>query len=456
MSRLPVLVTALLLLQGITLAQTPYERLEKGIYEQETAGDLNAAIAIYAGIVEGGEGDAATRAEATYRLGQCQLLSGKIEAAKASFAALIERYPEQRGQLSKILNHLQQTELSMSPPAVYPAFAGNKNYFPENPLQQKLAQIVVPKLTFEETDIETVLAYLRQRSKELDVDGEGVNFLLHLEGSDVPRVTVDFDNIPLGEVVRYISQGAGLQYRVDGHAVVFGKQGALLGPLETRFYPSSGSLLQAANSFGDELEGDAAIIAFFESMGVIFPEGSKLRSLAGVNRLIITHTPEELRKIERIMQELIVQPVQVRVSTELQVVDDPRLAEVDSGAIDRRLLDQVPAEKRQRYAQLSAVTLNGSTCQTIYEGVGLNVQMQATPIVDADGVTIQLDFSWQCNFAVENPGHINTLTMETALMLWDGEAIALRIPAEQAQTCILLVSATLLNPAGQAMRTERN
>jgi hypothetical protein len=446
-----------LMLTGMGFAQNPAERLEKGIYEQDTAGDLIAAVAIYRAMLKDGKGDDATLAEAAYRLGQCQLLSGKTAEAKASFSQLISRFPQQQLQVGKILDHLQQPDLSASAAVPHPLFRDREEPNGEgpSPLQRKLNQIVIPKLTFEEASIETVVAYLRQRSKELDADGgEGVNIVLRLPDGEAPALTLDFDNIPLGEVIRYACQATNLRYRVEEYAVVLASHDALLESLETRFYPTSGSFLQAVAAAGGEAEGDAAIIAFFESMGVQFPEGSKLKNIAGVNRLVVTQAPSEFRKIEQIMRELITQPIQVRISAELQVVDDPRLAALPSGAIDRQLLDQIPAEKRHRYSQLSAVTLNGSTCQTVYEGDGLTLELETTPMVDSDGFTIQVEFNWRCKFTVENPAKIDMLTIETALVMWDGEGIALRLPAGQTQgkTCVLLLEAQLLNPAGQPIR----
>ena len=164
--------------------------------------------------------------------------------------------------------------------------------------------------------------------------------------------------------------------------------------METRFYPITDAFIQ---DVGDSDDWDA-VTAYFEGFGVMFREGSKLTYNALTQKLIVTQTIDEFRKIERILQALMPSPVQVRIDTELQVVDDPRLAEIASPLIDKRLLARIADDRRQSYAQLSAVTLNGATCKTIYEGNGVTVDLEATPMLAADGATLQLDLSWQATF----------------------------------------------------------
>lgn len=77
-------------------AQTAAELLEKGIYTQETVGDIDAAIRIYQQVVALGTESRTQAAQAQYRLGLCLLRKGsQAEAAKA-FDKLIADYPEQK------------------------------------------------------------------------------------------------------------------------------------------------------------------------------------------------------------------------------------------------------------------------------------------------------------------------------------------------------------------------
>ena len=92
------LITALLALAlsaGSGQAQSIGELLEKGIYTEETVGDLPAAIEIYGRIVQTAQAERAQVAQALFRLGRCQLKSGHAELAAEALRRLTRDYAEQ-------------------------------------------------------------------------------------------------------------------------------------------------------------------------------------------------------------------------------------------------------------------------------------------------------------------------------------------------------------------------
>ena len=80
-----------------TLAQnsTTSVLLQKGIYLQETAGDLDGAIKVYREVAHMAEKSRANAAEAEYRLGICLEKKGQQEQAAETFRRVIREYPEQ-------------------------------------------------------------------------------------------------------------------------------------------------------------------------------------------------------------------------------------------------------------------------------------------------------------------------------------------------------------------------
>ncbi|MCC7204934.1 MAG: DUF3108 domain-containing protein [Phycisphaeraceae bacterium] len=68
--------------------------LEKGYYQEKTAGDLDAAIAIYQQVAADPESSKAEAAEATYRVGLCQLKKGS-DQARQSFQKVVDEFPGQ-------------------------------------------------------------------------------------------------------------------------------------------------------------------------------------------------------------------------------------------------------------------------------------------------------------------------------------------------------------------------
>ena len=92
------LVALAVILSGSLSAQTPpsfSELLEKGIYTEETVGDLDAAIEIYEQILAEAKAHASYVAQAQYRLGMCFLKKGNDSRAIKLFRALVEGFPEQ-------------------------------------------------------------------------------------------------------------------------------------------------------------------------------------------------------------------------------------------------------------------------------------------------------------------------------------------------------------------------
>ena len=90
-------IVAMVLASGLPVrAQSVSELLEKGIFTEETVGDLDAAIKIYEQIVAEAAKNRSYAAQAQYRLGMCYLKKGKKDDAVAAFRMLIDRFPKQR------------------------------------------------------------------------------------------------------------------------------------------------------------------------------------------------------------------------------------------------------------------------------------------------------------------------------------------------------------------------
>ena len=90
-----VVVFAALAVTATVQAESVSMLLEKGIYTEETVGDLDAAIKIYEQIVDEAQASRSYVAQAHYRLGMCYLKKGKNEEATAAFQRLIDQFPKQ-------------------------------------------------------------------------------------------------------------------------------------------------------------------------------------------------------------------------------------------------------------------------------------------------------------------------------------------------------------------------
>jgi hypothetical protein len=84
----------------------PSELLEKGIYAEETKGDLDAAISIYQQLVGEAKAGQSLGAQAQFRLGQCLLKKGRVVEAQTAFEKLTRDFPNEKELIAKAREHL--------------------------------------------------------------------------------------------------------------------------------------------------------------------------------------------------------------------------------------------------------------------------------------------------------------------------------------------------------------
>jgi len=92
----------------------------------------------------------------------------------------------------------------------------------------RLRNIVIPEVQFVDATIEEAVEFLRFKSTELDTTTtdparKGVNILINAAGMDpaaTPRITLDLRQVPLEEALRYVTELAGMRYKVEAYAVM--------------------------------------------------------------------------------------------------------------------------------------------------------------------------------------------------------------------------------------------
>ncbi len=90
-------------------AQSSAELLEKGIFAEETVGNLDQAIEIYRQVVADAKAAEVAAAQAQYRLAQCLMKQNKRDAALAAFQKVIDDYPNQSEWVAKARQQLPET-----------------------------------------------------------------------------------------------------------------------------------------------------------------------------------------------------------------------------------------------------------------------------------------------------------------------------------------------------------
>lgn len=87
-------------------ATSSAELLEKGIYNEETKGDLDSAITIYQQLVGDAKAAQTLAAEAQFRLGKCYLKENRAADATSAFEKVIRDFPQEKELVAKARTHL--------------------------------------------------------------------------------------------------------------------------------------------------------------------------------------------------------------------------------------------------------------------------------------------------------------------------------------------------------------
>ncbi len=92
-------------------AESPSALLEKGIYTEETVGNLDAAIVLYQKVITSAEPVRETVAQAYFRLGKCYLKKGENKKALEAFQTLVREYPNEKTLAPQAQKYLSEARL---------------------------------------------------------------------------------------------------------------------------------------------------------------------------------------------------------------------------------------------------------------------------------------------------------------------------------------------------------
>src|SRR5215212_4137364 len=105
---LPSIVSLVLFASPVLQAASAEWLLEKGIYTEETKGQLRAAIALYQQIVDDPKAERGVVAQAQLRLGLCELKLGNKPRAISALERLTQEFPDKDKLLTMVEQHMPQ------------------------------------------------------------------------------------------------------------------------------------------------------------------------------------------------------------------------------------------------------------------------------------------------------------------------------------------------------------
>ena len=86
-------------------AATPSDLLEKGIYTEETKGEVDKAIEFYQQIIDDPAAERSLVAQAQLRLGLCHLKLGNKSKAVSALERLTQDFPDKESALASLGTH---------------------------------------------------------------------------------------------------------------------------------------------------------------------------------------------------------------------------------------------------------------------------------------------------------------------------------------------------------------
>jgi len=244
-------------------------------------------------------------------------------------------------------------------------------------INAKLNRIIIPKISLTDATIREAVDFLKQRSRELDTTTtdpakqRGVNIVLKLPNptiepavadpnAPVPapdagpaapvvtgdsKVTLALNNVPLIEALRYLTELAGLKYKVEPFAVSIVPITENTDELLTKEYRvppgfipantgAADSTLPVAGTTGPDLndarlKGRLDALTFLKDQGVLFPTGASAQYIPAGSKLIVRNTQNAIDLIDTLVDAANgIQPTQVEIETKFLEITQNNLKEL--------------------------------------------------------------------------------------------------------------------------------
>lgn len=190
-------------------------------------------------------------------------------------------------------------------------------------IDQKLRTLRLPKIQFAGAALDEVVEFMRLSTRNVDPDGTGISFVVNVDAETRSRsIALDLVDVPVEELVRYVTQLTGTAYRVEENAVVITSLSDKSTNLITRQYRVPPDFIQksevgagggapapadpfapAAAPAGGLLVRRLGAKEFLESRGVSFPDGASANYSPSSSTLTVRNTADNLGFIDTLVEQ---------------------------------------------------------------------------------------------------------------------------------------------------------
>lgn len=217
-------------------------------------------------------------------------------------------------------------------------------------IQAKLRDIKIERIDFSGAALTEVIEYLRVRARDLDPAGKGVDFVVSIpEDQPLQSVSLNLTNVPIEEVLRYVTQVAGVSYRVEEYAVrivsltdtnqsIISKSyrvppdfisTAAVAPAASTAPADPFAAQNPAAAAGGTLVRRLGAKEFLESRGVSFPEGAGANYNPVTNMLMVRTTAKNIELIDSLVeQSLNASPKMAVIEVKIVEINNTKLNEM--------------------------------------------------------------------------------------------------------------------------------
>ncbi len=252
----------------------------------------------------------------------------------------------------------------------------------KEPLEEVREELIREKLqvpvtaNFRDVKLSYVIDYFSEVS--------GINIILSSEayGED-KKVSISVKDLPLETALKYLLKSQGLIYRIEEEVIwVASPEEMDKEPLETRIYSLQiGATSQAMFAAGERTTSTISGLNTIKELikeAVSWPGESKLVLDERTGILIVTNTPSNLRKIEKIIKEIDILPYQILIEARFLRTEVMDLKEL---GLEWILKSDFAADKQEgnlRHGLKPGAKMNWSAFERAAEGLNLTYQGKLT------------------------------------------------------------------------------
>lgn len=203
-------------------------------------------------------------------------------------------------------------------------------------IKDKMERIIFPQVSFTGATVEEAIEFLRVKSKDLDtleknMERKGVNIIMKTGDTPISaQITLDLRDVPMAEALRYITELAGMKFKIEPFAVLVVPLSETTSEQYTRIYRvppdflslgggEAGGGAPAAAAPADPFAagggaaagGGSALIRrqnaleILKGQGIQFPDGASAVFNKVTSQLIVKNTQPNLDLVEAFVQSII-------------------------------------------------------------------------------------------------------------------------------------------------------